>query len=473
VKNLARKFSLPYFLPTEIAEGDLQGAASVRLPDGSSYSTRPRCAKRVGRRVQDSPRVFQTFPIIVRGCGIPWDEANLYLFELVDGWPDRHSATVHGTADDLVSFLRFVEENEIDWSEFPAHKLTRPTYRYRGYLMHEIWAGRLKASTAKRRMHAVIKFYRWLMEKGLMEPENPPWKEVDAHIRFASDFGQTGSKLVKVTDLRIGTQTQDDPFAETIEDGGKLRPLPHNEQKWLIEALCTLGNTEMLLIHLFALLTGARIQTVLTFKLRPELAVQTRENHVLYAVGPGTGIDSKNGKKMVLHIPTWFYEVLMTYEVSKRSRIRRNRSLEGVRSGNLFLTVHGAPMYDGVLVADERIAGKRHRRNGQAVRQYMRDYIVPYVRAKYAASFTYQFHDLRATFGLNLCDSLASKLSSAKVNYTTVLNLVRSRMCHASLQTTERYVRFRADRRLAEAVQGDWEHQIQLLTNRALEAGIA
>lgn len=472
MKNLARKLSLPHFLPTEIAHDDLQGAASVLLPDGSAYSTRPRCAERRGRTAQSSPRVFQSFPIVMRGCGIPWDEANLYLFELVDGGPKRHLATLHGTADDLVSFLRFVEENEIDWSEFPTHKLMRPTYRYRGYLMHEIWAGRLKASTSKRRMHAVIKFYRWLMEKGLVAPANPPWKEVDAHIRFATDFGQTGSKLVKVTDLRISPQIQDDPFAETIEDGGKLRPLPLNEQKWLIEALCALGNTEMLLIHLFALLTGARIQTVLTFKLIPELAVQTRENHVLYAVGPGTGIDTKNGKKLVLHIPQWFYEILMAYEVSKRSRTRRNHQLEGVRSGNLFLTVHGAPMYDGAFGAEEGAAGKRHRRNGQAVRQYMRDYIVPYVRAKYAASFTYQFHDLRATFGLNLCDSLTSQMSSEKVNYTAVLNLVRSRMCHASLQTTERYLKFRANRHLAEAVQSDWEHQIQLLTNRALEAGI-
>jgi hypothetical protein len=38
-------------------------------------------------------------------------------------------------------------------------------------------AGEIAASTAKRRMSAIIAFYTWLKNEGVLAPEHAPWKE--------------------------------------------------------------------------------------------------------------------------------------------------------------------------------------------------------------------------------------------------------------------------------------------------------
>ena len=49
-------------------------------------------------------------------------------------------------------------------------------------------------------------------------------------------------------------------YSEHINDGGKLRPLPKDEQQALVESLKRIANTEITLAFLFALTTGARLQ---------------------------------------------------------------------------------------------------------------------------------------------------------------------------------------------------------------------
>ena len=119
----------------------------------------------------------------------------------------------------------------------------------------------------------------------------------------------------------IRVAKQDDPYDGTINDDGKLRPLTQEEQAWLIGTLVCLGNTEMTLIHLMGLLTGARIQTILTFCVRHvQLDLDDGQKELRLAVGPGTGIDTKWDKQMALHIPTWFYRMLRTYAHSERAK---------------------------------------------------------------------------------------------------------------------------------------------------------
>lgn len=52
-----------------------------------------------------------------------------------------------------------------------------------------------------------------------------------------------------------------DDYSEYIDDSGKLRPLPKDEQVALIQALKAIGNTEMTLAFFLALATGARLHT--------------------------------------------------------------------------------------------------------------------------------------------------------------------------------------------------------------------
>lgn len=465
-----RKVTLRKLQLTELSDADTEGAKRHSLPDGSAYWTRPLPCTGNTLAPLRSALEFDAFPLVLCGDGAPWHEANTFLLEGASSY-GRSAATTVALADDLTAFLCFIESAELDWRSFPAHRNAKPTYRYRGYLVHEVWSGNLMVSTAKRRMGAVIRFYRWAIGNGTISPVSAPWRDADKLISVSSDFGLSKPVRVKTTDLAISIPVQSGESGARIDDGGKLRPLSKTEQQWVITALEALGNTEMLLIHLFGLLTGARIQTVLTFKLKPALEVDVKEGFLYYPVGPGTGIDTKGGKKQSLYLPRWFYEVLKTYACSDRRRGRLGRSSSELAKEYLFLSTRGDPMY--VARQDEPVIqayGGRHRKTGQAVRQYMKDYVLPYVRERHDRDFSYQFHDLRATFGMNLVDQFADDMASGQVSYTSVLNLIQGRMCHSSPTTTERYLNFRTKQKLVEAVQNDWEEHLAAFTRRALGA---
>ena len=70
------------------------------------------------------------------------------------------------------------------------------------------------------------------------------------------------------TDLTCSFRTvrQSNEYSEYINDSGKLRPLPKDEQQALVESLKRIANTEMTLAFIFALTTGARLQTVFTLR---------------------------------------------------------------------------------------------------------------------------------------------------------------------------------------------------------------
>ncbi len=193
-------------------------------------------------------------------------------------------------------------------------------------------------------MSTVIAFYTWLQQEKALQPEHAPWLETDRFIQLKDAAGRAYTKKVTTTNLAITASKQADPYAGLIQDGGALRPLPREEQEWVLSALGALGNTEMTLIHLMALLTGARIQTALTFRVRHALVeldgVTARE--LRFPVGPGTGIDTKHDKPHVLHLPKWYYRMLQTYALSPRALTRRERAAGGDHEGQyLFLSVRG------------------------------------------------------------------------------------------------------------------------------------
>lgn len=479
--GIARKRTIPIYVVTELCESHDTGAVEIVLPDGRSYLARPKKVAGDSVRVDGKPSwvpsVIHRYPIVLRGDGSPWDEANLYLFRKIEQAADPDMSTYSGIAEDLTAYCRFLEdvpegEPSIDWMKFPSHQNAKPTFRYRGYLTHKIWAGELARTTAQRRMGCVVRFYRWLIEAKLLCPDNPPWRDEEKLISVDADHGQ--KKIVKVTttDLRIRIPKQNDPYDGTIEDGGKLRPLPPEEQDWVMEALEALGNTEMMLIHAFALLTGARIQTVLTVKVRNVLKPVGRAPTEVWNVGPGSGIDTKTNKQLRIHMPAWFYSSLQTYGLSDRARKRRLLAVGGDHEDQyLFLSHRNAPLY--LSKADKSYATTkevRHRIAGQGVRQYMTEFVLPYIHSKFDKDFHYRFHDLRASFGMNLVDHFAPMLEAGDVTYTDVLNFVSTKLGHDSLGVTERYFKFGNRRKIIRRVQDEWEAHIKQMVQRGMGA---
>jgi len=479
----ARKIVLPSMLVTEIAEATDVGAIRIRLPESvpeEAYFVRPRHEESyVPKRLSDisiqSNVRFNLYPIVLDAEGMPWAEANVYLLScIMESYPPSMQ-TYSSIANDLAAYRRYLDGSQLDWMHFPSHKLTRPTYRFSGHLKLAIASDEIARSTAKRRMSAIISFYRWLINEGVLDPAHSPWNDADSYIQLRDAHGYKFSKKVTTTDVSIHIAKQNDPYSETIDDGGKLRPLSQNEQTWLLDALISLSNTEMTLIHLFGLLTGARIQTILTFRVRHVLkGIDVNQPFELRVpVGPGTGIDTKNDKQLVLHIPVWFYQVLRTYALSERARKRRHRALGGDSEDQyLFLSIRGNPLYQSKSDSEtyNESANIRHAKAGQGVRQFITERAIPFIRHKHSTlSFSYQFHDMRASFGMNLTDTQLELVSKGEVTLHEAREFVKNRMGHESAATTDRYLQYRKNLKFVRATIAAYDNHLRQIAERAFK----
>ena len=479
----ARRTTIRQLPLTEVVDRDTPGATpvSITTPEGGTiYHTVPLADPDTGKRRDTRPKwiagTFPLFPIVRLADGAPWAEANLWLIDMIESKSSPNMLTLASIADDLVAFRRYLDDEGIDWLVFPVNKRKRPTYRYSGSIKLAVQAGELSPGVARRRMGTVVRFYRWMMTEAGFRPTNAPWVESDRFIEFKDQKGFSSVIEVKTTDLSISGRRAEDPWDDHIQDGGRLRPLPSAEQSALLESLATLGNIEMTLVHLFALLTGARIQTVLTVRAKHVMRKPDgfHGDDIRLACGPGTGIDTKGGVKGVLHVPRGFYERLYIYVHSDRARKRRQMAYGGdhfdqVFDQALFLSHRGAPLYEDRASRDPLTSGprvRRHVQTVQAVRQFIRDELLPMMRVRLDnPRYEFSFHDLRATFGLNMVDAMTAN----GTKYTRALDQLRQLMWHVHPSMTERYLAYRDNRKLFDAVQDGWGAHLSTLVTRTLD----
>ncbi|ECR8418896.1 site-specific integrase [Salmonella enterica] len=476
---IARRTTIRQLVLTGVVDCDFPDSTpvSISTPEGTAiYHTCPLAALETGKRRSPRPQwiadTFPLFPVVRLADGGPWAEANVWLIDMMESKPSPNMLTFASIADDLVAFRRYLDDEGIDWLTFPANKRQRPTYRYSASIRLAVQAGELSAGVARRRMGVVLRFYRWLMTEAGFRPANAPWVESDRFIEFRDQKGFSNVIVVKTTDLSISGRRADDPWDDHIKDGGRLRPLPSSEQSVLLESLATLGNTEMTLVHLFALLTGARIQTVLTVRAKHVMhkPAGLHGDDIRLACGPGTGVDTKGGVKGVLHLPRGLYERLYVYVHSDRARKRRQLADGGDHPDQLlFLSHRGAQFYEDRASRTPLTTGphvRRHVKTGQAVRQFIRDELLPMMRVQLGnPRYEFSFHDLRATFGLNMVDAMTAN----GTKYTRALDQLRQLMWHAQPSTTERYLAYRENRKLFDVVQDGWGAHLSTLVSRTLD----
>lgn len=414
---------------------------------------------------------YNLFPVVLSGDGSPWAEANLYILSRLESEARPKVSTYVGIAGDLGAFKAFLEDENIDYTDFPAKKLYRPTYRYSGYLKQRARAGEIAVSTASRCMIAAVSFYRWLISEGYLIPENQPWVEGDRYIQFRDSKGFNQTKVVKTTNISIKVPKQKDPYAGEIDDGGKLRPLTYEEQEKLLGVLAELDNTEIVLLHLIALFTGARIQTTCTLRVKHvQMNLSDDEEEVAIPVGPGTGVDTKYDKQMTLFFPRWLYEKLWTYSQSERAQKRRKLAGRDDMNQFLFLTDRGTPFYQS---NDDRFKFNpelkiKHEKLGQAIRVYMRETIIPKVQTALGKDFYYRFHDMRASYGMNLTDHMLSLVQAGKVTLHEAREFVKVRMGHRSAATTDLYLNYRSNSELVRHAQKGYEAYLKRLASKAM-----
>lgn len=426
---------------------------------------------------------YNLLPVVLDRNARPWIIGNLFILSELEGIEYPEMTTFHQKADDLGEFKKWLDSQDCPEElifDFPKNKLRRPTYRYRGHLQRLVQAGELEPSTASRRMGAVVAFYRWLIKNGYFQPENPPWEEKQYQIPFTNDWGHTIIKKAISTDVNIRVPKSEDPFEGCIQDGEKLRPLTGDEQKWILEAAETKGNSECYLIQLFILATGARIQTACTLRLRNFLEPKPHYSKSLTGAGevfklkagPGTGIDTKNNKKGVLQIPRPIYELLHIYSLSERVKTRQDRYVakHGAHDDPyLFVTQHGNPYFNSKeesLRFDPNFK-RRHRKVGQTVRQFLTEHSIPFVREHYNPNFHYRIHDLRASYGMNMTELLMELVRKQKITFSRARSIVRELLWHKSFEVTDRYLNYRSQMgEIYEAVNSYGE-QLQQWTEQA------
>ncbi|MDR6382150.1 site-specific integrase [Paraburkholderia caribensis] len=472
----ARRILLPRFVLTEVS--DETDPAGIHASDAvMHYFYRPKLVPDEGKRRDGKPtwmkHQFNIFPVVLDSTGAPWAEAMIYVLARLENSANPSMSTLASIADDLTAYRRYLDEYDIDWTVFPRNKLERPTYRFNGHLKFSIGAGEVAPATAKRRMGNVVAFYRSLIyDEKVFTPSNPPWIEKDSFVDFLDAQGFRHAKKIKSTNLAIKTPVQDDPYDGTIEDGARLRPLSRHEQETLLDVLAGLGNTQMTLIHLFALLSGARIQTILTLRIKDLFMPLPRDSNAegRIPVGYGTGIDTKFDKRMTLHLPAWFFEKLKIYAASPEGISRRLRAVGGdCPNQYLFLSRRGMPLYQSKSDAaffdcENRL---RHVKSGQAVRQFIIERVIPSIRAiEGFERFSYRFHDLRATAGMNWTDYQLTLVSHRKTTLHEAREFVRVRMGHDSSATTDRYLKFRERLQQVREVEELHEDYLRVLCDR-------
>ncbi|MFA6397132.1 MAG: site-specific integrase [Sulfurimonas sp.] len=401
---------------------------------------------------------FLHFPILTEIDGSIWNHGSLYLLSKLKGYQKPSPKTLDSIAIDLKDFKEFCNREQIDYLSAPR-KVLRPTYLYREYLQKLLNGGKVSANTVKRRISAVVGFYKYLIDIEGIEFKFPLWEAGVTSITYMDRHGFQQAKQVETKDIaRVPSASNPDLFDDAIMDGGRLHPLSQEEQIAILKGLKAIGNTEMILGFLIALTTGARIQTVYTLRLKHFERVPTdRETEIRIKVGYGTSCDTKYSKQHTLIFPAWLYNKIRIYIKSERAQNRRLLAKHIFDTDQLqyvFLNNRGSPFYAAV---DDPYRGQyRDAPNGTAIRQF----IVSTLREQLQKSdhkIAFSFHDLRASFGMNLLNKGMALVKNKEVELTLLLISIKERMGHSSLTTTEKYLNFRDRHKLKELAQDDFE----------------
>lgn len=467
-----RKVVVPAFQLTQECELNEVGAVKRRFCDSRGKSSCNEYHLRPSSSGQAS--AWNLFAFALDSQGRPWDLATVYLLERIQEVKRPEMATYHALADDLGAYRHWLDAQQKQdlLFEFPKNILERVTYRYYGHLKNQVFLGELAASTAAHRMHTVIDFYKFLAKAEYFVPEHPAWKVRHVSLAFRTKYGAQVVKNVETTDLCIEAPKASDAFRESILDGGELRPLTPVEQRWLLDALLAIGNTEMYLLHWFMIATGARIQTACTLRVgfflgHPHVFgghLAGGQQVVKLKCGPGTLIDTKGGKNGVLQIPLSLFEAMRTYAHSDRAKTRRRAAKSGDHQNQyLFLTNRDKPYYLGK--DDARVFDPEHTSSylcdGGTVRKFVSDRLLPAIRERHDPQFHFKIHDLRATFGMNCVDLLMPHVQKGDFTLSKALGAVQELMWHSSLQTTERYLNYRSRMQMIYAAVDGYGEQVQ------------
>lgn len=404
---------------------------------------------------------LRNVPVILNPDGSIWKHGSLYILSRAMSYDPPKDKTLEKQTKNLVYFRNTLALENIDYLSTPLRRHLRPTYFYKSKLVDEIEDGTLKPPTANGKIGSVIGLYRYLISRHDFHPTQKLWEEKKRIIYSTNSKGFQFNKTVVVTDLTV-KYSDEEPTGEYISDDGKLTPYEEDQQKILIKVLWETKNTEMILGCYVAITSGARLQTVFTLRHDnipdPE---KVRGTEVEIRIGRGTNVDNKFDKGMIIHIPAWLNSLIYTYIHSERHKDRCGRfdDFHG-DSQYIFLTQHGNPFY--ISKRDERRGLNAPIQDGYSVRQFVHKSLAPLLESK-GAEFKFRFHNLRATFCMNLLEEKLKQLPDLRdeAKVMRALGFVQKRMGHSDISTTQRYLNYKNEKAMLVTAQSNFEKHLQ------------
>lgn len=172
---------------------------------------------------------------------------------------------------------------------------------------------------------------------------------------------------------------------------------------------------------------------------------------------------------MTLLIPNWLAQDIKIYINSEQARQRRQKSNYGDSDENyVFLTKFGTPFYTSKVEQQELIEKikasdsfslKLKLYEGEAVRSYLKVILLPEIRLIDPKFQGFKFHDLRASFGMNLLESQLKYLPEG-YNQMTSVEYVQARMGHNNISTTLQYLNYKSRLQWRSKIQHEYESSL-------------
>ncbi|WP_331351988.1 site-specific integrase [Cellvibrio sp. UBA7671] len=398
-------------------------------------------------------RNVYNMPFLLDAAGAPWKEANGFFLDLIDGQNARKRPTdlARRKAAHLLDYKLFCEKEGLDWLDFSgSRRAHRPTFKYFRHLGDE---SKISQAVLNQKTATIYQFYNYVASN---------WHDIDMErVDTCRDIkilvnGSRGNILLETTKRSQTVQRPPTPevrLGYVREHGEELRPLTNKELNEFLSVLKGSSWSQMeRLITTIAITTGARKQTILTLRHRhlQQMIERGPEKNGSYRlhVGPGSGVDTKFGKRQILYFPAHLIHQLAVFAASEYSRVRLNRfratfhesfpDLDIPREDNtyLFLSERGNCFY--MSKEDPRYPFVRSPPIGQITDNIKRK-LLKQTSPNFPRDFT--FHWLRATFGYLLYQWLLPFLQDGSLKIGEEIELIQRRMHHEHRKTTENYLK--------------------------------
>lgn len=365
-------------------------------------------------------QIIKGLPQIIWQDNTTWSEANLWALEQATSFRSSIK-TVRSNMSHLLAYAKWLESESMDWWHFPDRESERCLNRFRGALIQARNSGELAPSTTSQRMAAVIRFYKWAKNTGLISTEWPMWKDKLVGIKLTNQFGLEHTLKVASTNLAIPNRTVAGPIQ--LEDG--LLPVAVKAMRDILSFADENASTELALMLRIGFFTGLRIGSITDLKVStlqnaitvPEIGIKT------ISVGPSAcpPVETKFDASGSVPIPNELLEALLDYASSIR-RLKRQALSPEADQDLLFLTRFGNN-YKGDSSSAINVEMSRLRKLG--------------LKSGVKAFRGFYFHRTRATYATELM-----RVALDAMSVSDAIEFVKGSCLHKDESTTMKYVKF-------------------------------